>query len=119
MWQHAVAACQTTSDPSTKTLVLNALNDMFDTTAIRTEAAYIHPPTVIFALLFGLALGCSLLAGFGMAGGKARNKVHVFGFAGILALSVYVIMELEYPRVGVIKADQMDHLLIELRADMD
>ena len=59
------------------------------------------------------------LAGFGMAGGTARNKVHVFGFAGLLALSVYVIMELEYPRVGLIRADQMDHLLIELRADMD
>ena len=42
---------------------------MIDITTTRTMASQMHPPTIIFTLLFGLALVASLLAGYGMAGG--------------------------------------------------
>jgi hypothetical protein len=91
---------------------------MFDITTTRTEAAKHHPPTIIFAMLGGLALASALLAGFGMAGGKSRSCIHTIGLAGVMALSVYVILDLEYPRLGLIRVDGADPVLIELRASM-
>ncbi|NJN05730.1 MAG: DUF4239 domain-containing protein [Rhodobacteraceae bacterium] len=119
IWQRAVAACEVKQDSATKALVLGALNAMIDISTTRVAATRIHPPVVIFSLLFGLGLGCSFLAGYGMAGGKTRNWTHKVGFAGVLALSVYVIIELEYPRLGLIRVDATDQLLLDLRKSMD
>ncbi len=119
IWRRCVVACETKQDNATKALVLTALNAMIDITTTRLEATRIHPPTVVFALLFGLAIGCSLLAGYGMAGGQRRSWTHIIGFAGVLALTVYVIMELEYPRLGLIRVDDTDRLLMDLRQSIE
>jgi len=39
-------------------------------------------------------------------------------FAAMLSLTVYVIMEIEYPRLGLIRVDDADQSLMELRARM-
>jgi hypothetical protein len=91
---------------------------MIDITTTRTMAAQLHPPMVVFAMLFGLALAGALLAGYGMAGGRARSWLHMFGFAAVLAGAVYVIIDLEYPRLGLIRVDAFDRALVELRSSM-
>ena len=53
-----------------------------------------------------------------MAGGKARNRLHVVGFAVIVTLTVYVIVDMEYPRMGFIRVDSFDQALVDVRADM-
>jgi len=81
-------------------------------------AGQIHPPIIIFALLFGLALVSSLLVGYGMASSKDRNWLHMLGLAFVMAVSVYVILDIEYPRLGFIRVDAFDQALIDLRAEM-
>jgi hypothetical protein len=99
-------------------LLLPALNQMIDVTTTRTMTAQMHPPMVVFVMLFGLALAGALLAGYGMAGGKARSWLHMVGFAAVLAGAVYVIIDLEYPRLGLIRVDAFDVALVELRSSM-
>jgi hypothetical protein len=82
-------------------------------------ATEMHPPTVVFAMLVGLALAASFLAGYGMTGSKARNRFHMLGFALAMATAVYVILDLEYPRLGLIRVDAFDQALVDLRASMD
>jgi hypothetical protein len=53
-----------------------------------------------------------------MAGSRTRSWVHVVGFAVILAGTVYVILDLEHPRRGLIRVDAADQLLLELRSTM-
>ena len=77
-----------------------------------------HPPLVIFAMMGLLALVCSLLAGYAMAGGKSRSLVHSFGFALVLTLTVYVILDLEFPRIGLIRVDAADKVLRDVRQSM-
>ncbi|MGH7873202.1 MAG: hypothetical protein ACREQO_13400 [Candidatus Binatia bacterium] len=89
-------------------LLLPALNTMIDITTTRTMAGQIHPPMIIFALLFGLALVSSQLVGYGMASSKARNWLHMLGLAFVMAVSVYVILDIEYPRLGFIRVDAFD-----------
>jgi uncharacterized membrane protein YeiB len=113
-----VAACRARNDPATTSLVLSALNAMIDITSTQTMAAKIHPPAIIFVLLFGLGLGCALLAGYGMAGSKWRNWSHMTGFAAVTAITFYVILDIEFPRLGFIRVDAIDQVLVELRETM-
>jgi hypothetical protein len=79
---------------------------------------HIHPPMVIFALLFGLALASSPLVGYGMATSKARNWLHRLGLAFVMAASVYVILDIEFPLLGFIRVDCFDQAFGELRENM-
>jgi hypothetical protein len=99
-------------------LLLPALNDMIDITTTRTTVTNMHPPRVVYGLLFGLALMTSVLAGVGMAGSRHRSWVHMVGFAAALALAIYVILDLEYPRIGLIRVDAFDAVLDQVRASM-
>jgi hypothetical protein len=119
IWNYAVAAGRMEGAPPAATmLLLPALNQMIDITTTRTMALQTHPPLVIFAMLFGLALAGALLAGYGMAGGKSRSWIHMLGFAAIMAGAVYVIIEIEYPRMGLIRVDAFDQALVALRDSM-
>ena len=51
-------------------------------------------------MLAVLALAGATLIGYGMAGGKTRNWLHGLGFAAVMAVTVYVILDIEYPRFG-------------------
>ncbi len=118
IWQRATVACKESANPVTMHLI-PALNEMFDIAATRTAATQIHPPTIIFAMVGVLALMSSLLAGYAMAGGQTRSWIHVTGFALIMAATVYVILDLEFPRVGFIRVDNFDQLLRDLRQTMN
>jgi len=99
-------------------LLLPALNQMIDITTTRTMALQLHPPTIIYTMLFALALASALLAGYGMAGAKSRSWLHILGFAAVMAVAVYVILDLEFPRLGLIQVDAFDRALVELRESM-
>jgi hypothetical protein len=42
----------------------------------------------------------------------------MLGFAAAIAVTIYVILDIEYPRLGFIRVDAIDHVLVELRASM-
>lgn len=118
IWTQAVASATTAKDLPAAAMLLPALNTMFEVSVTRTMAARTHPPVVVFVLLFGLALGCSALAGYGMAAGTRRNWSQVIAFSIVTAVTVYVILDLEHPRVGLIRVDAFDAVLSELRQRM-
>jgi hypothetical protein len=88
-------------------LLLPALNQMIDITTTRTMALQLHPPLIIFGMLFLVALASALLAGYAMAGGKDRKWLQVIAFALVIALTVYVILDIEFPRLGLIRVDAL------------
>ena len=117
IWAQAVAACRLEGSQPARMLVLPALNEMIDITTTRLAATRIHPPDAVFVLLAGLALAAALMAGHATAA-KARSWMHALGFAIAMALTIYVIFDLEFPRRGYIRVDQADALMIELRQGM-
>jgi hypothetical protein len=119
IWTEAVAATRLpTSDRAAAWLLLPALNSMIDITTSRTMALQMHPPRIIYALLFALGLVCSLLAGYRMATGQRRSWLHILGFTVITVIVVYVVLDIEYPRAGLIRIEAADQLLVELRQSM-
>jgi hypothetical protein len=119
IWRQAVAACRASGAlPAAPTLLLPALNGMFDITMTRAMALHIHPPTIIFVMLFGIALVSALLAGFGMGSAGSRSWLHMICFSAAVAIAVYVIMDIEYPRLGLIRVETFDQALVDLRRTM-
>jgi hypothetical protein len=49
-----------------------------------------------------------------MAKRKRRSPLHVVLYAGVVAITVYVVMDLDNPRIGLIKLDATEQILHEL-----
>jgi hypothetical protein len=119
IWSQAVAAGQTSGTTAASMLLLPSLNAMIDITTTRTMAAEIHPPPVLFVMLALVSWIAALLAGYGMAASATRSWIHILAFAAVTATTVYVIVDLEYPRLGLIRVDAVDHVLADLRRSME
>ncbi len=119
IWKEAVAAGSMEGVPTSTIVVLvPALNQMIDITTTRTKATQMHPPMVVFVMLFAVSLAGALLAGYDMAARRSRSWLHMLGLALVLATSTYVIIDIEYPRLGLVRVDTFDQALVELRGDM-
>jgi hypothetical protein len=116
IWKKAVAACRMPDAlPSATMLMLPALNEMIDIVTTRLMATRNHPPLVVYLLLTGLSLMGSLLVGYEMSNNKDRNWLHMLVFSGVLTVTIFIIVDFEFPRLGFIKVDAADQVLIDLR----
>jgi hypothetical protein len=98
-------------------LLLPALNAMFDIVTTRTMGMRTHPPAIVFVLLFAVGLVCALLIGYRTAR-SPRNWFYVSIYAAVTAVCFYVILDLEYPRTGLIHLQEFDRVLVELHESM-
>ena len=118
LWRQAVAATRAAGSPAPQ-MLLPPLNEMFDTATTRSAQRYAHPPVAIFVMLVGLALVSAFIVGFGMAANRQRTFLHEFAYAAVLATVIYVIIDLEFPRLGLIRVDEIDQILVDVRKGMD
>jgi hypothetical protein len=96
-----------------------AVNSMFDIAQTRILATRQHPPLAVYLMLGLLVLVSSLLAGFGMAKAAVQSTFHVVAFAAILSSSIYLILDMEFPRLGLVRVDKFDQALLEVRETMN
>lgn len=119
IWSKALSASRSAeAAPQAPMLLLPALNDMIDITTTRATATQNHPPIIVYGLLVALGLIGALLVGYSMSENKGRSWLHVMAFSAIMSLTVYVIIDLEYPRMGLIRIDSADQVLLDLRQGM-
>lgn len=118
LWTLVLEACARDSRPHVTMLLVPALNDMLDITTTRDLAANLHPPGAIIWMLYLLAGAGALVAGYAGAEAPARSWLHHLGFALIFAGTVFVVLDLEHPRRGLIRLTSADRLLVDLRARM-
>src|SRR5262249_157546 len=118
IWSQAAAASRDAGDPRVATLLLPALNDMIDLSTTAAVARDTHPPAIVYAVLALMALTSALLAGYGLAETAVRPWLPIACFATMLAVTIYVIVDLEFPRIGFIRIDAFDRLFVDVRASM-
>lgn len=118
IWTRAITALRRPdTTPQATVALVPALNAMIDITTTRVMATRNHPPVVVFLLLVGLGLVGAVLVGYGTSANKVRDWFHAVVYAVMLSLTMYVILDLEYPRLGLIQVDA-DQVLVELRRSM-
>jgi hypothetical protein len=72
-------------------------------------------PALIFVLLSGVALVSGLLAGYAMAKSGRRSWLHGLLYAAVIAITIYAVADLEYPRFGLIRLDAADQAVRQLQ----
>jgi hypothetical protein len=120
IWAKSLAAARRPDVPAHATMLLMpALNDMIDITTTRVVASQNHPPAAVFVLLGALCVVGSLLVGRGHSSNTTRRWFYPIVFAAILSATVYVIVDVEFPRLGLIRVDAADQVLVDLRKSME
>ena len=119
IWDLALAQSREDKSQPIVQSLLPALNDMFDIATARVLATRQHPHFAIFGLLLVLVLVSAFLVGFSQAKVARQSMLHMLGFSATTALALYLIIDLEYPRVGVIRVNSFDQALVELRESMN
>lgn len=118
IWNKSVAACLSDAKSQPCLLLLPALNEMIDITTSRSVAMRTHTPAVIVGLLLALSMVSALLVGFAMSEQERRSVLHIVLFSVAIAVSVYTVLDLEYPRHGLINLRKTDSVFHQLRDSM-
>jgi hypothetical protein len=119
LWSGAVSTCRSSERSSICSMIVSSLSEMFDAARARNGANQRHPPPAIFLMLFMLGLGSSYLAGVSMAAARRRSWVHMVSFAAALAMALFVISDIEFPRLGLVRVNSFDQHLINLYEQME
>ncbi|HEX5025006.1 MAG TPA: hypothetical protein VFV68_07025 [Agriterribacter sp.] len=91
-----------------------ALNAMIDIVSTRNSARLAKVPPLILIVLLVLTLTSGFLSGYGNKA-KRRNMVLIVGFALMTTLALYLVMELDRPRRGIINLDTDQKNITDLR----
>ena len=117
IWKAAVGALRDSSPPD-KTLLLSSLNEMLDIAMTRSVALTTHPPAAIFVMLGLTVIVSSILAGYSMSASETRDWMSTITLAVVLGLAVYLILDYEFPRVGFLRIDHLDQVLVDTLNEM-
>lgn len=118
IWTQATETCNELNTPHVSMLLLPAINQMFDIANTRTQGAKMHPPVLIYGMLLVLVLSGSLLAGHGMGLERVRSWLHALLFVAVTSIAIFVIFDFEHPRIGLIRIDTIDQVLVELQESL-
>ena len=97
-------------------LIVPAVNEVIDLTSSRVWANRNHLPDPVLALLLGSVIVSSLLLGHSSGQAARRHPGLWLASNFVLALVLYVVLDFDRPRRGVILVDQTP--LIELRESL-
>ncbi|MBA3674587.1 MAG: hypothetical protein H0W75_06460 [Chitinophagaceae bacterium] len=115
IWQHASAISQQSPLDNQSIQMIPAINNMIDTMNKREVSRASHVPESILWLLFLLAMAGSFIVGYA-SNSKKINWIVIFVYSFMTVMTVYLILDLDRPRRGIINTDNM-HLNMEKLLD--
>jgi hypothetical protein len=116
LWRRSLSASLTPEGDKARMLLLPSLNEAFDVGETERLVRYIHPSMLIWGMLGITALASALFAGFGLSSAPTRSRLYMICIAAVVSSALFVTIELEYPRRGLVRVDEM--ALKELRSAM-
>lgn len=117
IWASSMQAAERSVPPFAASYI-NAVNEMFDVASTLTVAQKVHPPVVTYLFLGFLALVCGCFVGLNLATVKRGSLFHQALYALVMTAALYIIIDFEFPRIGTIRIDQSDALLVSQRSVM-
>ena len=119
LWQVVVDAVASDLPPAKVSLIVQALNQVIDEYGKRQGQLEKHVPEVVLMLLFVVFIvsGGILGAAAGLAGG--RPVLATVSMAGLIVLVIFIVIDLDRPRRGLIQVDQSSMVALRLQFDQD
>jgi len=115
MWSHAAAVARESPNPITS-IFLQTLNEMIDLHSKRLAAFRNRVPFSIYVVLFVASAITLWLVGYYFGSHRKRVRILTTMLALLVASVMWLIMDLDQPVRGAIKASQQS--LIELHQDL-
>ena len=119
LWDATVAATSAPESRDARRAMLAALDQIDRISTISSTSPYLHPPFIIIAVLLLLSLVSAFLLGYQASTIARKSWVHLGLFVIFLAVVSYLIVDLEYPRVGVIRIGDMQEFIRERHRAME
>jgi hypothetical protein len=106
LWAFAIAAAREDGRPVTSGLFIQSLNELIDSYARRDAALNRHVPEIVLFLLFITFVMAGWMLGYtaGMVG--HRPTFATFTMVTLIVLLVFIIIDLDRPRRGLIEVSQ-------------
>jgi hypothetical protein len=114
LWQQASRAAAEEPNPVTTGLFIQALNGMLDAQGTREAALNRHVPELVLFLLYGTFLLTGGIVGFAAGVANHRPSLVSYVMVGLIVLLVFIIIDLDRPRRGLIEVSQKS--LVDLQA---
>jgi len=106
IWKAGMEYASNHPQHSATLLVVNALNEMIDTGTERTVARLAEVPMPILLLLISSVLIAGLFIGHSFGLGRGRHLMTTLLFCFLISFVVYIILDLDQPRRGLIQERQ-------------
>jgi len=106
IWETAMQAAKKEPNPVTTGLFISTLNDMIDARSTRNAYLQLHVPEVILFLLFVVFITSGGLIGYASGLGKNRNFIPTLLMTFLINLVVFIIIDLDRPRRGLIRVNK-------------
>jgi len=116
IWADAVRATEADPNAATSGLFVQAVNELIDSFGRRDAAVNRHVPEVVLLLLYGTFLVTSAIVGYASGLGGRRPSLVSYLMVAMMILLVYVILDLDRPRRGLIEVSQKS--LVDLQASI-
>ena len=114
LWLLAVSAAQDDPRPVTSGAFIAALNELIDTQGKRNALLQMHVPEIVLFLLFVVFIASGGILGYSSGLGGTRVVAPAALVSFLIALVVFLIIDLDRPRRGLIQVDRS--IMLELRA---
>ena len=119
LWDATVEATSNPRARDASTSLLGTLDEIGEISTRSITAPYLHPPLVISGVLLMLSLVSAFLLGYQASTIRRKSWVHLGLFVGFLAVITYLVLDVEYPRVGAIRIGDMQEFLRERHGAME
>jgi hypothetical protein len=117
LWARAIEAVRANPRPVPTGMFVQTLNDVIDDHAKRVEAYQNQVPSLVFIILYLVAILSMGLTGHACGLTGHRNLTPTINAAFLIALVVFMVNDLDRPRQGIIRVNQQS--MIDLRDSMD
>jgi hypothetical protein len=114
IWKSVISVPNTTDYLVRTNQMVPALNAVIDIVSTRDADRQAKIPPLILITLFLLTLTGSFLIGYDQHSSK-RSKTFLFGFAFMTTITIYLILELDRPRSGLMNLNAAEQYIVNLR----
>ena len=117
LWKEVVRAVGDTQYPQklVAAQILPLLSDMFTASENQRLSVKFHPPLIVFQLMIVLCMIGAMVAGYNLGIQSQRDWFLTLVFVLLMTGTIFIILSLEYPRVGKISLGNFESEFISLK----
>ena len=119
LWTRAATAAKNTTSIFPGNLMVPALNEMLDSSNANNYGEKFRVPDPIIILLFALSMVCAFFVGYQYPAKGWFNWTITTGFCFLCSMVIYITLDLDRPRTGLIRTHASHQAIVELVRQFD